>query len=193
MIEDNNTPEEYDKLYETSNISFERYGGYTDVDRAYLDYIIDNFDKNISIIDLGCGTGDICGYLNEKGYNAIGVDFSKEALSQAREKYPNVEYIKADMRDLHTYPDEVFDLVLSIGSHEHIYKTDFSECYRLLKKNGTFICVLPCEDRDIGWSRTGHQYEWLLTKDTWKKKLSEFGFTILDIYLHKWIILCRKD
>lgn len=45
-----------------------------------------NYDKNLKIIDIGCGTGRHSIELTKRGYNITGVDLSESQLKRAREK-----------------------------------------------------------------------------------------------------------
>lgn len=59
------------------------------------------------VLDLGCGTGNLSGLLNERGYDVIGVDASEEMLSIAREKAieesRDILYLLQDMREFELY------------------------------------------------------------------------------------------
>ena len=45
-----------------------------------------NYDKNLKIIDIGCGTGRHSIELTKRGYNITGVDLSESQLKRAEEK-----------------------------------------------------------------------------------------------------------
>ena len=51
-----------------------------------------NPQKGESILDLGCGTGDLAYEISTRGANVIGMDLSKEMIEQAREKYPHLQF-----------------------------------------------------------------------------------------------------
>ncbi len=56
------------------------------------------------ILELACGTGQVCRLLAEKGYEVIGLDASEEMLMQARENSPKeILYLHQDMRDFELY------------------------------------------------------------------------------------------
>lgn len=64
--------------------------------------------KNAVVLDLGCSTGDLLNAVcPQKG---IGVDFSENALKIARQKYPNLQFINADVQDF--IIDEPVDYVI---------------------------------------------------------------------------------
>jgi demethylmenaquinone methyltransferase/2-methoxy-6-polyprenyl-1,4-benzoquinol methylase len=43
------------------------------------------------VIDLACGTGDLCRELRRSGYRAVGVDFAHQMLAHARAEIPLIE------------------------------------------------------------------------------------------------------
>ncbi len=53
------------------------------------------------VIDLACGTGDLCRELQRNGYRAVGFDFSREMLRNARTDSPLVEadVLRLPLRD----------------------------------------------------------------------------------------------
>lgn len=101
-----------------------------------------------TVLDVACGTGYGVHYLVKRGARrAIGVDISLEALNYAQDKFgqdSGVGFVCADGTRL-PYVDHVFDVVISFETIEHIrrYRRFLSECRRVLKKNGLFICSTP--------------------------------------------------
>ena len=64
-------------------------------------------------MDLACGTGVLCGILQQQGIQAAGMDFSSGMIDIARQNYPQVAFAVADMI---TYcPQKQFDLVTCTG------------------------------------------------------------------------------
>ncbi len=68
--------------------------------------------SNLSILDIGTGTGawisSISAHSNQK---AVGTDFSKKMLNQAKKNHPNIEFIHADGENLSSFKDNSFDVV----------------------------------------------------------------------------------
>jgi trans-aconitate methyltransferase len=52
-----------------------------------------------SILDLGCGTGDLTAELAARGAVAVGIDLSPEMIETARKKYPHLRFDVADAHD----------------------------------------------------------------------------------------------
>jgi SAM-dependent methyltransferase len=75
-----------------------------------------------AILDLGCGTGQFAQMCEENGHPYIGVDFSKEALRQARLVNPETEFIQADLDRLDVLPVEYsqMDTVTFVEVLEHL-------------------------------------------------------------------------
>lgn len=66
------------------------------------------------IMEIGCGDGR---YLNElrgrfRPRSCVGLDPSSEAITEGREKYPDINFIKTDARYLYAYEDAIIDLLV---------------------------------------------------------------------------------
>ena len=136
------------------------------------------FRDEIRLIDLGCGTGRTLELIANPRIRAVGVDYSEEAIRIASKRVPWVNLMVCDMLSVPFEPG-TFDIVLSVGSHEHLEVLDFSEPRKLVKENGLFVCVLPCinpisKGRTIAADR--QHYDWDLNKEDWIKEVEKFGF-----------------
>ena len=64
-------------------------------------------------MDLACGTGILCGILQENGISAAGMDLSEGMIAIARENCPGIRF---DVADMTAYcPEEQYDLVTCTG------------------------------------------------------------------------------
>lgn len=70
-----------------------------------------------SILDVGCGVGDLYGYLRDGTVRCdySGVDLSPRMVERAQDKYPDGHFRTANI--LEWAPGPRFDLVVSIGIH----------------------------------------------------------------------------
>jgi len=62
--------------------------------------------------DVGCGSGRDTAWLNESGYPAIGYDASEGLLTEARNRYPSIKFLKSTLPDLACVKDASFQNVL---------------------------------------------------------------------------------
>jgi 2-polyprenyl-3-methyl-5-hydroxy-6-metoxy-1,4-benzoquinol methylase len=73
-----------------------------------------NFNKELKIIDIGCGTGRHSIELSKRGYSMTGIDLSESLLEKAREKAKqnglHIEFLRQDARRM-TFDNE-FDLAI---------------------------------------------------------------------------------
>lgn len=68
-----------------------------------------------SILDVGCGTGDLAGFLKEKEIGMYtGIDIVKSVIEKAQQKYPEYTFITDDFLQ-HEF-EEKFDFVLASGA-----------------------------------------------------------------------------
>ena len=73
--------------------------------------------KGDSLLDVGCGHGDLLGYLEQHGTKVgryVGVDLISEAIEKAKEKYPGAEFEVRDIERKPFKPGE-FDYVIGCG------------------------------------------------------------------------------
>lgn len=63
------------------------------------------------ILDAGCGTGHLTAEIAKSGAEIIGADNSPEMIGQARQNYPQLEFVLADLTNLQF--DRCFDAVFS--------------------------------------------------------------------------------
>lgn len=118
-----------------------------------------------SILDIGCGVGDHTKAIHNINKNIIGLDLNTDS---ARKKYPDITFISHDCNKKIPYPDESFDIVVSINLIEHLkdYENFLSECRRILKKGGRIAITTANLDfilHDYFYDKT-HVHEWTLSQ-----------------------------
>jgi len=60
-----------------------------------------NPKKNETVLDLGCGTGDLTKNISDSCAMIIGLDKSSEMIMAAQKKYPEIIFHNADAKDFH--------------------------------------------------------------------------------------------
>ena len=98
-------------------------------------------DKNIKILDAGCGSGLAGIELKKRGFtNIYGVDFSQSMLNLIPNNiYQTVELI--DLNEPLKYNDNDFDVIICVGTftYGHVKARALNEFIRVTNKNG-YIC-----------------------------------------------------
>lgn len=92
--------------------------------RIFMNQLVSyfQFDNNDLILDLACGKGRHAIFLNEKGYQVIGLDLSLKNIQQAR-KYENkrLKFHVHDMR--YRWPFHQFDYTLNLFTSFGYFET----------------------------------------------------------------------
>lgn len=101
-----------------------------------------------SIVDLGCGTGNLTIPLAKQGYKLTGVDLSPAMVDVARRKAAEArlqtKFFVGDLRDFYR-PEKAFDTVISgcdvlnYLTTEHDLKRAFESVYKLLSPGGSWL------------------------------------------------------
>lgn len=79
------------------------------------------------VLDLGCGTGDpIARWFMAEGFDVTGVDFSAAMLTIAKERWPDGDWRKADMRDFEL--DQQYDGIIAWNSFYHLTADEQKSC-----------------------------------------------------------------
>ncbi len=88
-------------LYERHAQAFDRDRGKTLIERGWLDKFRAVAGEGRAILDIGCGSGEpIARALIAAGHPLTGVDASARMIALCRARFPDHEWIVADMRTL---------------------------------------------------------------------------------------------
>jgi SAM-dependent methyltransferase len=106
-----------------------------------------------SVLDFGCGTGDLYRYLRNNGYEGsyYGIDQSIEMLVRAKKRNPDGKFVAGNLYDPIDLPR--FDTVVSLDvlHHQPEIEPGFSRLYSLAKM--CLIVTLWINDRDANHSK----------------------------------------
>ncbi|MEZ4671162.1 MAG: class I SAM-dependent methyltransferase [Anaerolineae bacterium] len=106
------------------------------------------------VLDVGCGIGQHCVYLGERGFRVAGMDISPTAIKISQEVCSERQIVfdgrVGDMTSL-PWADMTFDAALSISTMNHHLRADIlrsmNEVRRVLKPGGLFLVDIPSKDR----------------------------------------------
>ncbi len=99
--------------------------------------LVKGLEKPGKVLDLACGTGDAGALLLNKAESVVGLDYSLPMLKVAKEKYPEMLFVRGDALNT-PFPDKTFDTVIvSLGlRHFENPEKGLSEIRRVLKSGG---------------------------------------------------------
>lgn len=105
------------------------------------------------VVDLACGTGDLCSELARAGYRAVGADFSHGMLARATTEVPLVQ---ADVLRL-PFADAAIDGATCGFALRNVTSLPdlFEETARVLRPGGR-AAFLETSEPDNRWMRAGH-------------------------------------
>ncbi len=166
--------DEYKKMYELESSYWWHQGRQHIIASLLKKYLPDN-EKNVQILDLGCGTG-INFEILEKFGKVEGVDISDEAIKFCKKRgYQDIS--KGNVTDLHL-PENTFDVVTAFDMLEHIEDDEkaLRNMHKVLKPGGLAFILSPAYQ--FLWSghdeALHHKRRYMLSE--MHRKLSRAGF-----------------
>lgn len=145
-------------------------------------------DKNVRILDIGCGTGSLLMAMKRAGYSrAEGVDLSPEQLKMALE-FGVDKVTEADaLKFLQDHTNE-FDVITGIDVLEHQTKNEAVEMLDLikasLKSGGSLIMRFPNMDAPMPsvFAHADLTHELFLNKSSASQLFKSTGFSNVQVY-----------
>lgn len=101
--------------------------------------------SGLRVLEIGCGRGAFATYLVRAGAHVTAADFSPAAVELTKEALAGRgEALVADVQAL-PFPDESFDLVISLETLEHVPEPDrgLAELVRVTRLGGRLIVTTP--------------------------------------------------
>ncbi|MDX1918473.1 MAG: methyltransferase domain-containing protein [Candidatus Caenarcaniphilales bacterium] len=98
--------------------------------------------KGELILDIGCGTGEICHEIAQSGARVIGIDNSETMLERARQKWSDIEYLHADVSSFSLA--EKADAIFSNAALHWVVdqRSALTNIYYALKPGGRMVAEL---------------------------------------------------
>ena len=181
---------EYDKWYELYKIDIEEFPTPDDYIKYKLKYKSIFIDKviqyanNGKVIETGCGTGLMAGFLQKKGLKVTALDLSQKVLDYAEEiaKKSNIiapcKYKQGDILNL-KYKKNSFDVSYSNGVLEHFSDDEIVETLKQQMNISKYVIFgIPSTYFNMNEKMLGNERG--LTLDEWKNLIHKADGKIVE-------------
>ena len=156
-------------------------------EKGYLDKFLSLLKGRKKVLDLGCGAGDpIARYLIENGCLVTGTDYADSMLSICKERFPDHEWIKADMREIKL--EDSFNGIISWGAFFHLsqdqQRASLPKVCDLLQPEGILLMTVGHEEGEVTGTVAGQKvYHSSLSKIEYETILEDCGLEVLEFNL----------
>ena len=133
---------------------------------------------------MGCGSAEpIARYLIEKGCDVTGVDSSLPLIGMCKDRFPDQDWIVADMRELSL--DRRFDGILAWDSFFHLCPEDQRRMFPIFRRHAESKAALmftsgPSHGEAIGTYKGEPLYHGSLDGAEYRSLLSQNGFDVVS-------------
>ena len=168
-------------------------------DNLFIPMVQKYLPAGSTVLDGGCGRGQLVHALKVNGYRAIGVDFAEKTIQKIKKSVPELDIRLGDIRKLPLETNEL-DGYLSVGVIEHFwegYSLILEEMQRTIRKNGFLfisfpylsplrklkICVGGYRERSTYQLETQQNsfYQFVLNWKAVLQDLQQYGFILKEV------------
>ena len=173
------------------------YASFMKKDKGVYDnvceYIRPYLNRNMNVLELACGSGQLSFNLSKYAKNWIGTDFSEQMILEARKRgeHENLTFEVADATSL-SFSDGEFNCVVIANALHIMPEPDeaMREIYRVLKPNGilsapTFLWKEGTQSKFKKWimSVVGFKMYQEWNKKQFKDFIEKHGFSVVEMNL----------
>jgi SAM-dependent methyltransferase len=116
----------------------------------FLDEVLQRLPTGSEALELGCGSGTAAAALAD-GRSYTGVDLSAGQLAIARERFPDLTFLRGDLTTI-SFPDGAFDAVVAFWVFNHVPRAEqapaFARIFRWLRPGARLMLSLGAGDAD---------------------------------------------
>jgi len=169
-------------VYERHARAYDRDRGRSLQERAWLDRFLGHVRPGGTVLDVGCGMGEpLARYLIDRGFGVVGVDASPAMIERCQARFPDSEWLVADMRELDL--GRRFHGILAWDSFFHLAMDDQRGMFpRFASHAGEGAPLMftsgPGEGEAIGSYREEALYHASLGPSEYEQLLATSGFVV---------------
>ena len=171
-------------LYDRHAADFDRDRGRSLWEKAWLDRFLAEVVPAGVVLDIGCGMAEpIARYIIQAGFRVVGIDSSPSMIDMCRARFPEHEWIVADLRQAELA--RRFDALLAWDSFFHLTMDDQRGMFRRFAAHARPGAPLmftsgPSHGEAIGSYRNEPLYHASLNPAEYEQLLLQNGFSVLD-------------
>lgn len=170
-------------LYQRHARAWDRARGRSLFEKQWLDRFLALIPPGESILDIGCGSGEpIARYFIAQGYSVTGVDSSPALIALCEERFPDQNWMVADMRELNL--GKQFAGLIAWDSFFHLTPEDQRRMFLVFRKHASPTAALmftsgPSHGEAIGSFEGEPLYHGSLDADEYRSLLQASGFAVI--------------
>lgn len=158
-------PDYYSHQTEAKSITHWIYNQVKKKNLSYKLTLINSLNKDKSLLDYGCGTGDLIHYAQNKGWKVSGIEPNPKARATANQKTRNK--VKEEIEELRESKEFSVITLFHVLEHIHDLRKTVKKILTHLKSEGYLIIAVPNPeswdakkygDKWAGWDVPRHLY-----------------------------------
>jgi SAM-dependent methyltransferase len=153
-------------------------------EKPWLDRFLALLPPRASILDVGCGSGKpVARYFIEKGYDVTGVDSSPALIDICKNRFPEFDWLVADMRKLSL--NRRFEGILAWDSFFHLCPEDQRIMFPIFRSHAAAKAALmftsgPSHGEAIGSYKDEPLYHGSLDAEEYRSLLKQNVFDVVS-------------
>jgi Flp pilus assembly protein TadD/glycosyltransferase involved in cell wall biosynthesis len=168
-------------------------GLHSDITRQVIDKLVNMFafDKNIKILDIGCGQGPALDAFSKLGFTPSGITLGDEDVNVCRQKGYDVRKMDQSFLD---FSDNEFDLIWArhVLEHSVMPLLTLMEYHRVMKPGALVYIEVPGGGTVCHHETNPNHYS-VLSATMWESLLQKAGFGIIESFIIPLELTIGKD